>query len=341
MNVARGDLSIVGPRLSSPGDFLVNQAKNRIRFDVDPGMLGLWGLKKKTSIDFGTEADSDREYVETLSFSGDLGIVARSLVASVYGNSNAETTSKVRILGIPLHNLAMDEVVDWVSERTPSDEPHQICFVNPHCANVAFKDEDYRSVLQAADLCLVDGIGMRIAGKILKNETRQNVNGTDLFPRLCQRMSESGSRLYLLGAEPGVAEDVANWVKSSYPGVELVGADHGYQEDEGSAISRIRESQADVLLVAMGVPYQDKWISRNLGRLGVGVVMGVGGLFDFYSGKTPRAPDWLREIGLEWVFRLYQEPGRMWRRYLLGNTIFLIRVLRSRIRRSVKRRFRK
>ena len=122
-----------------------------------------------------------------------------------------------------------------------------------------------------------------------------------------------------------------------FPEVQISGFRDGYFHDEESLIKTIRESRTDVLLVAMGVPYQDEWIAANLDRLGVRVAMGVGGLFDFYSGRIPRAPQWVRELGLEWAFRLCQEPGRMWRRYIIGNTVFLARVVSARIRQSFKR----
>jgi N-acetylglucosaminyldiphosphoundecaprenol N-acetyl-beta-D-mannosaminyltransferase len=130
-----------------------------------------------------------------------------------------------------------------------------------------------------------------------------------------------------------VAESVTQWIATQYPGVTVSGCHHGYfrPEEEPEVIQNIAESGADILLVAMGVPQQDKWIDGHLHELGVKVAMGVGGLFDFYSGRILRAPLWVREIGMEWFYRFLQEPGRMWKRYFLGNGVFLFHVLRERI----------
>jgi N-acetylglucosaminyldiphosphoundecaprenol N-acetyl-beta-D-mannosaminyltransferase len=140
--------------------------------------------------------------------------------------------------------------------------------------------------------------------------------------------------LFLLGARPGIADAVAAWVHAHYPRVKLAGFHHGYfaPEEEQLVLDEIRHSGASILLVALGAPRQDVWISRNLAATGVKVAMGVGGLFDFYSGRIPRAPQWLREMGLEWVYRLYREPGRMWRRYLVGNLAFLSHIALQRLR---------
>ena len=151
------------------------------------------------------------------------------------------------------------------------------------------------------------------------------MNGTDLFPKLCEALSGSGIGLFLLGGRPGIAEAVADWVREHHPGAEVRGTRHGYfdRNEEESVFADIASSGAQVLLVAMGVPLQDLWVRRNLHRIGACVAIGVGGLFDFYSGRIPRAPLWMREMGIEWIYRFWQEPGRMWKRYFLGNALFL------------------
>ena len=159
---------------------------------------------------------------------------------------------------------------------------------------------------------------------------RENVNGTDMFPLLCARLNARAGRLFLLGARQEVVQGVARWVRANYPEVVLCGVRDGYFSRNASVIEQVNQARPDVLLVAMGAPKQEAWIANHRHQLKAKVCIGVGGLFDFYSGRTPRAPLWLREIGLEWTFRLYQEPGRMWRRYLIGNIIFIVRVLRER-----------
>jgi N-acetylglucosaminyldiphosphoundecaprenol N-acetyl-beta-D-mannosaminyltransferase len=157
---------------------------------------------------------------------------------------------------------------------------------------------------------------------------RDNVNGTDLFPLLCDSLAKNGHSLYLLGAKPGVAAAVALWAQKNYPGLIIAGTQHGYfkPEENEQIVSTIRASKADVVLVAFGAPRQEAWINQNMTASGASVLMGVGGLFDYFSGMIPRAPLWMRKTGLEWLFRLLQEPTRLWRRYLIGNGVFLFRI---------------
>jgi N-acetylglucosaminyldiphosphoundecaprenol N-acetyl-beta-D-mannosaminyltransferase len=300
---------------------------------VRPGVVCLWWLRRRANIAYETEAAVDGEYVDSQSPMRDLGIVLRSLPAALYGETAAgPAPDAIRILGIEIANLTMTEAIEWIAGRLDASEPAQLCFVNPDCANIAVRDASYRGVLSRAALVLGDGIGIKIAGKILGTPIKQNVNGTDLFPRLAAALAESGRSLYLLGARPGIPDLVAAWIRERHPEARIAGIRHGYftAEEEPGVVSEIRASGADVLLVAFGVPRQDFWIERHLAATGVKVAMGVGGLFDFYSGRIPRAPVWMREIGMEWFYRFLQEPGRMWRRYFVGNAVFLWRVWRQR-----------
>ena len=284
-------------------------------------------------MDYGSELETDLEYAEDLGVKHDLGIVLRMIPSVLYGSGGAATSDEVTLLGIPIDNMTMDEAVEDILERMDGEKPHRVCFVNADCANLAFRNATYLDALQRADLCLADGIGMKLAGKMLGREIRQNVNGTDLFPRLCTAMENTGKGIYLLGARPGVVEDVAEWIRRNAPGADVRGLQHGYfkPEEEADVIARIRDSGARVLLVAFGAPKQDLWVREHLEESGVKVAMGVGGLFDFYSGRMPRAPQWMRDSGLEWLYRLIKEPGRMWKRYLVGNGVFLFRTLREKI----------
>lgn len=240
--------------------------------------------------------------------------------------------SVVRLLGLAIANVTLDEAVDLLVSRVRLRVPTRVCFVNAHCVNVAASDARYRRCLAAADLIFADGTGMRLAGRIMRSPIVDNVNGTDLFPRLCGALTKGGARLFLLGAEPGVAEDVATWIRDRYPHLDIVGTRHGYEsiEQADETVATIRDSRADILLVAMGVPKQELWIHEHLGECGVPVALAVGGLFDFYSGRARRAPLWMRRLGIEWLFRLCREPRRLWRRYLIGNWMFVGRVWATR-----------
>jgi N-acetylglucosaminyldiphosphoundecaprenol N-acetyl-beta-D-mannosaminyltransferase len=241
---------------------------------------------------------------------------------------------RIELFGIPVDNVSLDEAVGMVLAALDGPGGQMVCFVNAHCVNLACRCGAYRDVLRGADYVFADGTGMRWAGAALGRPIADNVNGTDLFPRLAAALAGTGKRIFLLGGRPGVAEGVARWLAQVCPDAEVVGCHHGYlsAENEEAVVEQIHASQADLLLVAMGSPDQELWIHRHLERLGVKVAMGVGGLFDFFSGRVPRAPRWLRRAGLEWLYRFYQEPLRLWKRYLIGNAAFLLRLSRARWR---------
>ena len=241
---------------------------------------------------------------------------------------------RIHLLGIAVDNVTLADAVELILQGLEDQRTRRACFVNADCVNLAFRDHAYRQVLQEADLVFADGSGMRLAGIVLGRRVRDNVNGTDLFPRLCKALAGRGKRIFLLGARPGIARRAAQWILDRFPGLAVAGYRDGYfsAEEESAVIEEIRHAQADVLLVAFGAPRQDIWIRDHLDRLGVKMALGVGGLFDFYSGRLPRAPRWIRKLGLEWAYRLYQEPRRLWKRYLIGNAAFLLRIFWARLR---------
>ncbi len=326
--VLDGRLSLVGPRPVGPQELTEFGGIAHPRFNVTPGLICLWGLRRRINIDYGTESDADLEYVRHRSLRRDIGILARALLSRLYGAGSAQCKASQSISGIRLLNVSMDNLLDAIVCSLNNRVRTRIAFVNPDCVNIAAADTAYRMSLAKCDWVCADGIGMKIAGKLLRRPIRQNINGTDLFPKLCGELAKSGHSLYLLGARDGVAEAAANWAILRYPELKIAGARSGYfSETEAPAVlQEIRMTGAQVLLVAMGAPRQELWLEHNLDTSGAMLGIGVGGLFDFYSGRIPRAPLWLREIGGEWVYRLLMEPGRMWRRYLVGNWVFLFRI---------------
>ncbi len=329
-NLLRGDLALIGPRAATPETNPVERLAWK-RYQVRPGLICLWWIRRRANIAYATEAQVDAEYIDTQSLRGDLGIALRAIPAAFYGEGVSEAPDIIHLAGIPIHNLSMDEAVEYIADPARQD-PVQICFVNADCVNIAARNAAYKQLLQQSDLVLGDGIGIKLAGKILNTHLRQNVNGTDLFPRLCARLDGTAEGIYLLGGKPGVPEDVAAWIGRNHPGVKISGTQHGYfaKEETAGVLQAIHDSGAHVLLIAFGAPKQELFIRDHLRETGVKVAIGVGGLFDFYSGRIPRAPAWLREMGGEWLYRFIQEPRRMWRRYFVGNVIFLYRVFQFR-----------
>jgi N-acetylglucosaminyldiphosphoundecaprenol N-acetyl-beta-D-mannosaminyltransferase len=222
----------------------------------------------------------------------------------------------------------MAEALDWIEARVQTQQKALLAFVNPDCLNTAYTNNAYLHILQTADRVLPDGIGLNIGCRLLNQSLLANVNGTDLFPRLCERAAAGGYSLFLLGGLPGVAELAAEAMRQRYPGLNIAGVRDGFfsSEQESQIIQTINDSGAAILLAGFGVPKQEFWLARHFENLQPRVSLGVGGLFDYYSGRIPRAPVWMREIGMEWSWRLIQEPGRMWKRYIIGNPLFLYRV---------------
>lgn len=239
---------------------------------------------------------------------------------------------RITLFDIAIDNVTLGQAVEAILDRLEGDTATQVSFVNADCVNIACRSPEYLEALQQSDLVFADGIGVRVAGNLLGQPVRDNVNGTDLFPLLAAALEGTGKRIYLLGGRPGVAEGVAHWLARNYPGVEVAGYRDGYfsAEEEDKVTEDIGNSGAELVLVAFGAPRQELWIRRCLPELGAKVVIGVGGLLDFFSGRITRAPRWVRRLGMEWCYRLYQEPKRLWRRYLLGNIVFLARLARTR-----------
>jgi N-acetylglucosaminyldiphosphoundecaprenol N-acetyl-beta-D-mannosaminyltransferase len=221
------------------------------------------------------------------------------------------------ILGVRADNVNYDQALFLIEGFIESGNPHQVVTVNPEFIVAAQSDDDFRNILNASSLALPDGVGLLWAARFLGHPLQERVTGTDTVQRLAALAAQKGYSLFLLGAAPRVAVATAARLCQTYPGLRIVGTHVGSPalEEEDEIVYLIQKAKPDILFVAYGAPAQDKWIARNLQRLEVPVAMGVGGAFDFISGRAKRAPRWLQRLGLEWLHRLYCEPWR-WRRML-------------------------
>ena len=212
-----------------------------------------------------------------------------------------------------------------IVERVSVHNRSTINFINAHCINIQRDDQEYRKALSESDLLLPDGVGIEVASAMCGVHIGDNLNGTDLYPELCREAEEQGVSLFLLGGVPDAAAGAACWATNNFSELRIAGTHSGFfnADEEDALIEQINQSCAGILLVGMGVPLQEKWIARNRHRLNVSVVMGVGGLFDYYSGRIPRAPQLVRACKAEWMWRLAMEPRRMAMRYTWGNATFL------------------
>lgn len=243
--------------------------------------------------------------------------------------------SHISLFGLNIEDTSLADASARVIHDTKSGVRRKIYFVNAHCINIAAANADYLCVLQDDGVLLfADGSGMRLASRLSGFFLKDNVNGTDLFPLICRDAADAGIRLALLGARPGIAQHCADNMRSQFPDLNIVWIHDGYfgEDDETGMIKAINDSGAQILFVAMGVPAQEFWMARNADKLKVETLLGVGALFDFYSGAMPRAPQCMRQLGLEWVFRFIMEPRRMFVRYIVGNPVFISRVLWRRLR---------
>ncbi|MCP3967888.1 MAG: WecB/TagA/CpsF family glycosyltransferase [Lentisphaerae bacterium] len=298
-----------------------------------PGIFNLWFLRNSSRIGHEGKMQVELEYTFKRGFIGDAMLLLRSLPAVFFHTSSKETFEQISIMGVTFQNLTMKKAVEMLRQGIAEKKQGKVYFVNPDCFNKTVHNKAYFKTLCRADYILPDGIGVLLACKFKKTPLKENVNGTDMLPYVCKMAVKNKYSIYLLGARAGVASAMAGRLKRTYSGVNICGTHHGFISDEKERNSVIKDINAvapDILLVAMGTPAQEIWIDRFAPELKAGVIIGVGGLFDFYSGNTPRAPRWMREIGLEWLYRLLQEPRRMFFRYIIGNPLFLWRAWRSR-----------
>lgn len=237
--------------------------------------------------------------------------------------------NQISLFGLKIDNTTLPDASISIVYDANSGLRRRIYFVNAHCVNVAAVNVNYLYVLQHGATLFADGSGMRLASKIANLPLMDNVNGTDLFPMICRDAANHGIKLALLGARPGIARRCADNMREQFPDLNIVLTHDGYikPDTEADIITAINDSGAQILFVAMGVPMQELWIARNADKLRVPVLLGVGALFDFYSGSVPRAPQRMRQLGLEWLYRFILEPRRMFARYILGNPVFIMRTL--------------
>jgi exopolysaccharide biosynthesis WecB/TagA/CpsF family protein len=191
-------------------------------------------------------------------------------------------------------------------------------------------DDGHMAALRRCALVLNDGSGVALAALMNGRSFPENLNGSDFNPRVIGLAASKGWSVFFLGGKPGVAAEAARRLGWRYPDLKVAGTMHGFSSP-GEAVRAVRESGADILMVAMGNPMQERFIDDNLAATGARIGIGVGAYFDFTAKRIRRAPAWTNRAGVEWVFRLALEPRRMWRRYVLGNPLFLLRAGRERL----------
>lgn len=235
--------------------------------------------------------------------------------------------NSVDVLGVQVDKVTMQGAVQKVETFVSEDRVHSIYTPNAEIMMAAQRDSGLKDILNAADMLVADGAGIILASKILGLGLPEKVSGIDLVKNIFPVSKEKGYKFFFFGSKPGVAAAAGEKMVSTYPGVEIVGYRDGYfsPADEDGIIEEINSSGANIVLVALGAPKQEKWIHANKSRLKARVCIGVGGSLDVYAGQVKLAPELLRRMGLEWLYRLYREPWRYKR--MLDLPRFVLRVL--------------
>mgnify|MGYP006286930243 CR=1 FL=1 len=244
----------------------------------------------------------------------------------------------VNVHGVVIDNVTMTEAVDRLYSFLDQEKNHSIFTPNSEILMNAQRDAELRNVLNMSDMTVADGAGVVLASKILGNRLVAKVSGIDLVENLFLQTSKKEISFFFLGGKVGVAKEAKEKVANSYLGVKVVGYNDGYFsfEEEKDVIEKINSSNADVLLVGLGAPKQEKWIHKNKDKLKVKVCIGIGGALDVFAGQVKLAPDFFRRNGLEWLYRLYKEPWRFKRMLNIPQFILLSLAVRMGIRKNPK-----
>ncbi|MCL6096340.1 MAG: WecB/TagA/CpsF family glycosyltransferase [Patescibacteria group bacterium] len=243
--------------------------------------------------------------------------------------------NKIFLLGVGFNNLKMEDVLELIIKGlVKSAEKYYVVTPNPEILVLANNNLGYKKVITGAKLALPDGIGVMMAAKLLGKPLKERIHGVDLMERLCKEVSKRPITVGFLGAGPNVAEEVSECLREKYPGLKVVFTAQEWDKNNFKfQISNFKsmendkwkmENSIDILFVAFGSPKQEIWIAENLSKLPVKVAIGVGGAFDFISGKVRRAPVFVRKLGLEWLFRLIIQPRRIKRQLRLIKFIYLV-----------------
>jgi len=242
--------------------------------------------------------------------------------------------ARIELLGMPFDVVTFDRTLDLLMELSHGAKPAYVVTANVDHVVRFVREPAVREFYAGADLVVADGMPVIWASRFLGTPLPHRVAGSDLTPALCARAAEEGRSLFFLGGAPGAADAAAEVLRRRHPTLNIVGTfcpDYGFEKDErklAQTVQVVREAKPDILLVGLGSPKQENWIVAHKEACGAKLSIGVGVTFSFIAGRVKRAPRWMQRLGLEWFHRLMQEPGRLWRRYLIEDTAFLGMVLK-------------
>lgn len=232
-----------------------------------------------------------------------------------------------------------EKITFFISKNRKSTILH----ANVHGLNIAYEHPWFSKLLNSADIVFCDGAGVRLGAALLGDFMPARITYADWMWQLGEYVEANEHTLYFLGAEPGIAAKAAEKMKERYPNIQIVGTHHGYfdkrsdSRENKAVIQKINDVTPQILIVGFGMPLQEKWLFDNIDKLSINVALSGGAVFDYLSGNLSRAPKWMTKNGLEWLGRLMIEPRRLWKRYVIGNPIFIWRVFKQRFLQSPQR----
>jgi N-acetylglucosaminyldiphosphoundecaprenol N-acetyl-beta-D-mannosaminyltransferase len=245
---------------------------------------------------------------------------------------------RINICGVEIDKYSLDEVLERIINHVlAGGSPEYV--VTPNAMHILSlqKDAQFREIYRQAFLVVPDGVSLLWSAQFLNTPMNGRVNGTDLFEKICAVAAEKGLKVFLLGGRPGAAEMAKGTLESRYQGLKIVGThcppyNFESQSEELDLINtKIKATHPDLLFVGLGAPKQEKWIAANYQQLAVPISVGIGVSFELVANMVQRAPVWMQKTGLEWLFRLIVEPHRLWKRYIIGNPMFIFLVLKQRL----------
>ncbi len=242
------------------------------------------------------------------------------------GRYEADGMECISLLGVKVHKVDMAATLDAIRGYVAEGGPHHVVTADAAAIVLAREDSEFREVVNSADLVTPDGAGILLGSSWQGTPLKSRVSGVDIAINVARMAAEEGFSLFLFGAAPGVAERAAENLKREFPGLEIAGTRHGYFQpsEEAEIVRQIRESGAKALFVALGMPRQEMFIRKHFGDLGISVAIGVGGSLDVFSGVVKRAPEWMQRHGLEWAYRLMQNPRKINKVMALPRFVWLV-----------------
>lgn len=243
-----------------------------------------------------------------------------------------EYKNRYNILNTYVNAVTMAETIDIIKKIVENRIPTQHVVINASKINLMRNDNKLREIVNNCPLINADGASVLWAAKKLGIPINERVTGIDLFLNLLKVANKEKYKIYLFGAKEEVVLKVKQLIESKYPDVKIAGYRNGYfkEDDESEIVKNMADSGADMMFVAFSSPKKEYWINKYIKEINIPFVMGVGGSFDVMAGKTDRAPIWMQKHGLEWFYRFIQEPRRMWKRYIVGNTKFVLYTYKTR-----------